>query len=702
MEKILQKSFQLNKQIIIHPAKNEIQFLKEGQPNKKLEPRIMQLLVCLASEPGEVFSREQLLETVWGEHSSLEEVLTLGISRLRKALGDAARSPAFIQTVPKKGYRLIANVEPILEEKQSKRPLKQAKKDEKIKKTIALLLGIVAVFIAVFVKSASKQQALFMPPSLLPITNAHGLEIHPTVSPNGHYLAFSGRKKNDNDFDLFVKEMPAAQLYNLSQLLEGDCMSPAWSPKGDEIAFVHYNNGRVILKKIEITTKKVTSLLEFHPKATPELDWSSDGRYLVFTDKVSDNFLEKIFLYDLHQKQKIAFSTAATYEYRPIFSLDASRLIFIRKIAQNHYQIIEKDIYSQKEKILKEEQKRINNLSLKSESSLLYTLGRGLLFELDLNRQHSTYLGLDQLGELFWSEKNKTLFTTRYQSDKNLWSYDMKNGQTLPFMHSTRKEQTPSVSRDGKHLVFISNRSGRKQIWLGNRQSTQPKQLTYFKQKGTFGSKSWSPDSKNLAFIRKESDQFELWLINIATNKKRLLLESKNFVEFPQWNEKGDKIYFTSNKSGKNELWTILLKEGSINQLTSGIEDLACGRLSITGDTLYYTKIRQNGLWRKSLPNGEAELLICELDWKDFYNWELKPQAIFFPSRTKKSLDIARISLLTSKVSTLLQLPSGNQSLQTQISVDASGNYIYYDQLDLWDTDIFAVKLEAAKAFKGD
>lgn len=79
----------------------------------RLEPRVMDVLVYLAAEPGAVVPKEEILEAVWGGAYVEEGVLAQAIHSLRKALGDDARQPRFIQTIPKRGYRLVAPVERI-------------------------------------------------------------------------------------------------------------------------------------------------------------------------------------------------------------------------------------------------------------------------------------------------------------------------------------------------------------------------------------------------------------------------------------------------------------------------------------------------------------------------------------------------------------------------------------------------------------
>jgi TolB-like protein/DNA-binding winged helix-turn-helix (wHTH) protein/tetratricopeptide (TPR) repeat protein len=77
-----------------------------------LEPKVMEVLVTLASQPGEAVPKDQLLKTVWPDTFVTDDVLIRSISELRRVFEDDAREPHIIETIPKRGYRLVATVEP--------------------------------------------------------------------------------------------------------------------------------------------------------------------------------------------------------------------------------------------------------------------------------------------------------------------------------------------------------------------------------------------------------------------------------------------------------------------------------------------------------------------------------------------------------------------------------------------------------------
>lgn len=91
----------------VEPALNQ---LSATGRTTRLEPKAMAVLVYLADRPGQVVSREALLSAVWSDVVVGDDSLTQVVIKLRKALGDVPEKPAYIQTIAKGGYRLIAPV----------------------------------------------------------------------------------------------------------------------------------------------------------------------------------------------------------------------------------------------------------------------------------------------------------------------------------------------------------------------------------------------------------------------------------------------------------------------------------------------------------------------------------------------------------------------------------------------------------------
>ena len=93
---------------LVNPLSGE---LSRGEERVRLEARTMRLLLCLAERPGEVVSIDTLLSQVWSGVVVTPDSVYQAVAGLRRLLGDDAKQPAYIVTVPRLGYRLVARVE---------------------------------------------------------------------------------------------------------------------------------------------------------------------------------------------------------------------------------------------------------------------------------------------------------------------------------------------------------------------------------------------------------------------------------------------------------------------------------------------------------------------------------------------------------------------------------------------------------------
>lgn len=97
----------------VSPESSEI---SRNRETVRLELRSMRLLVCLAERAGQVVSIDELLRQVWGEVVVSPDSVYQAVASLRRQLGDDAKEPKYIETVPRLGYRMVAKVSPWIEE----------------------------------------------------------------------------------------------------------------------------------------------------------------------------------------------------------------------------------------------------------------------------------------------------------------------------------------------------------------------------------------------------------------------------------------------------------------------------------------------------------------------------------------------------------------------------------------------------------
>lgn len=94
---------------LVIPSRLRIERNGESQ---SIEPKVMDLLVLLASRPGEVVTHDEILSRLWPGVIVGDDTLARCVSKLRRAFGDDPKSPSYVETVSKRGYRLIAAIKP--------------------------------------------------------------------------------------------------------------------------------------------------------------------------------------------------------------------------------------------------------------------------------------------------------------------------------------------------------------------------------------------------------------------------------------------------------------------------------------------------------------------------------------------------------------------------------------------------------------
>lgn len=90
--------------LLIEPARGRV---TSRQGYEHLTPKATEVLLCLARRPGELVTHQEILDCAWGAHVGSHEAVSHAVSEIRHALGDQKNNPAFIQTLPRRGYRLL-------------------------------------------------------------------------------------------------------------------------------------------------------------------------------------------------------------------------------------------------------------------------------------------------------------------------------------------------------------------------------------------------------------------------------------------------------------------------------------------------------------------------------------------------------------------------------------------------------------------
>lgn len=139
-----------------------------------VEPKVMQVLLCLAQHQGDVVSRDRLMETVWPDAIIVDDTLTRCISQLRKIFGETPAEPRFIETIRTRGYRLLVPVQPAAKSLPAVRAAVRVRRVHRSHRGVwaaALIALVLVVYGLGWVSGARQPRPLFVQDEPVPLGN---------------------------------------------------------------------------------------------------------------------------------------------------------------------------------------------------------------------------------------------------------------------------------------------------------------------------------------------------------------------------------------------------------------------------------------------------------------------------------------------------------------------------------------------------
>ncbi len=224
----------------------------------RLSPKVMGVLVCLAEHAGDLVAKEELLNTVWPNTFVSDDALKFSISELRRSLEDDAKEPRIVQTIPKRGYRLIAPVVPVnggsqpaaisatqLADVALAQPATRNHKLAFRLAFLALALPLLAGAWTMLHRRVAADRPARLNPQNMKITEltVTGSVRTAAISRDGRYLAYVRLGPQPS---LWVRQVVSGSEVQVVPPSSSRYISVAFSPDGDYVYFVRDNDGYVI------------------------------------------------------------------------------------------------------------------------------------------------------------------------------------------------------------------------------------------------------------------------------------------------------------------------------------------------------------------------------------------------------------------------------------------------------------------------
>jgi len=465
----------------------------------------------------------------------------------------------------------------------------------------------------------------------LPFTSYPGFELNPALSPDGKQVAFTWNGAKQDNFDIYIKLVGSNSQLQLTKNPAED-LSPAWSADGRNIAFLRRldvnRNELLLIPALGGPERKLTEVIiaDDRKRRLPALAWSPDGRWLAVSHREAGDLGEGLFLVSAQtSEQRRLTRPPSNYsrDFTPTFSPDGRAILFSR--LSGYSRTAELYILSLSEDFTPVgEARRLKTDERFVGSPVWSTDGRHVLYlaapnigareQTELRKIAASGTGPSERVSILEGQVNEVslgrhLVYMRSTEEVDIWRAEVPPtggpaSQPQLFISSTRLDNLPRYSPDGKKIAFGSTRSGAGEIWIADADGSNPAQLTSFGGP-LVGFKDWSPDSQRLIFQARPEGQADLFTIPAAGGAPRRLTTDPSDDVSPSYSHDGRWIYFSSTRSGQPEIWKMPAEGGEAVKLTS-----VGGRMPIEapdGKTFYFAPLSQEkGVWKAPVQGGEA------------------------------------------------------------------------------------------------
>jgi eukaryotic-like serine/threonine-protein kinase len=556
------------------------------------------------------------------------------------------------------------------------------------------------------------------PLKAVPLTTLPGVELYPSISPDGNYVAFAWNGSQQNNYDIYVQMIGAGSPLRLTTDPRSE-QNPVWSPDGKWIAFLRGESpSRVALEgKVELRLipplggpeRKVADIqLRAQPNPPGYVAWCPDSRCLIVTDEQGERKPYALFVVSLDTGEKRLLTNPqppALGDSNPVVAPDGRSIVFQRQSTGAAAELFWLPL---KENLTTSgEPKRLTTAALNAihptwtpdGKDVLFS-ARGSLWRLALSGQASPtrlpFVGEDGLWPVVSRPqpgRPARLVYGRSFVDTNIWRVDtsalgaVSSSPPAVSIASTRGDMSAQFSPDGRRVAFVSDRGGTSEIWLADRDGSNAIQLTSM-DAPSIDSPRWSPDGQTIAFDSNPEGQRDIYLVAAAGGKPRRFTTHPAIDILPNFSRDGTWIYFCSTRAGARQIWKMPAAGGDAVQVSDNIGWAASE--SPDGAYVYYTQSsgpEPSALWR--LPTSGGQQRVKVLEGVVMRAFAVLEGGIYYIDRPERETRLQYFDFGTGK-STMVSRDLGE--VRSSLSASPDGRTILYTRIDSSIDDLMLVE----------
>ena len=702
---ILEKPFTLGN-ILIDPQNLQ---LSKDQQTISCEPKVFELLLYFCAYPEQLKSRDQLLEDLWQGRVVSDNAVNRKIYQLRKLIQSLDSSIEYIETVPKRGYRLALSPTPITiatsvtdeqitpattDSTTSSSPTS----DTSSRQTLFNKWWAVP-FILLFIIMWGKQLGeddIPLTPKLTPLTSLEGIENYPSVSSDNQLLVYS-HNPSGNSHQLKQLHLMTKTEQDLTSNSPGTHdIKSQWHPTENKLAFIRISESDCSIYQISFNSEnkpsKPQKIINCQNANLPTISWGAGTNQLFIAERARKTLPYQLYSINTATGAKKQLThdnnrgnTKGFYYIQR--SADGEKLVSLLYISSNQVQV---DTYHS------HDFSHINSFNLDAhidaiawqpDEQAFYFKREQYVEKTDSqgkNRQVVFHIGQDFSNINFAANSNRLLLSSK-ANITNIYQYNLEQANEELIVSSTKQDKRPAMANHSSKMAFISNRSGTNQFWLSD-QNKQNHPMKTIPLDLAYSSFTFSPNDQQLLFEYQD----QIYLYDIDTGYNHPIIDKSHQAYHASWSFDGKHIIYGSIKTGDWQLWQLNLNDKSHKQLTTN--GGYAGHTDQSGQ-LYFSKYHHDGLYRLNIDGSETQI-IADFSLLNWLNWQIKGETIYYAKLwkdvTKQTAGIYSYHIPSQQQRHIMPL----QPMQLHdYTVANDGSFIRYTRLEAQAGDILLLDL---------
>ena len=538
-------------------------------------------------------------------------------------------------------------------------------------------------------------------PRSIPLTSYPGLEVQPSLSPDGSQVAFGWKG------DIYVKAVGSEPAVPVTKDPAVETF-PAWSPDGSQIAFVR--NGEVVLvSPLGGPEKKVT-------QSSGRVAWADESTLLVL-QKTSSFGAQSVFRISLPtgQTRRLTFPRdISTGDQNMAMSPDGRTLAFCRAETVEGCDLFLMPAGGGNPQRLTNDLKDILGFAWTANGrEIVFASNRQGPFQLwrvpaRLTGSTGAYPSPVLVDGARDDARNPTISrNSRLAYQQHRTNFDIQRveiigpegtakhhlGTSTPLIASTQLDATPSWSPDGKRVAFKSNRSGSEELWVCDADGANALKLTSFGGAGVVHPR-WSPDGQRIIFaaLTGPGGNFEGYVIDAKGGApRRISAPGHRTMAQPVFSHDRHWIYFIpGTQDGPVEAFRMPAEGGQEIQITH--DGAFRPEESPDEKMLYYGKWGKAGIWSMPVSGGEERQV---LDSIMGMNWTVASGGIYYlvPATEPGARNLVQFySFKTGKTNQVGSVEGMLSVGYSGISVSPDGRWLLYSYIADVSSDLMMVE----------